>query len=209
MKNFSSLNEKILINHQDAIDILSNNKILLVKTDTIFGLLCDAQSQDAIKKIYEIKERDESKTCAIFIHPNQIGDYIHQQNNRNLKLFEKFTPGPVTFVIKNINKNLTHLEKNGKIGIRIPNDSNLLSLLAKYKKPLIATSANISGYENPISFSEIDQKILDHAEIFFFNLENSILESNLASSVFDISSEEIIVLRKGAIGIDEIVNYKY
>ena len=77
-----------------------------------------------MKNLYKMKNRPVDKTFAILIHPQYINQYT-DLNYRNQKLFEKFTPGPVTFVVQNINHNLSHIELNGKIAIRIPQNKYL------------------------------------------------------------------------------------
>ena len=195
-------------NINKIIDYLNKNLIILSPTDTVFGLLANSYSVDAMKNLYKIKNRPVDKTFAIFIHPKYINQYT-DFNYRNQKLFEKFTPGPVTFVVKNINHNVSHIELNGKIAIRIPQNKYLLEILEVYKKPLIATSANISGDENPRTFDEISKMIINNPLVISENF-NDVFQcemSQIASSIFDISENKINIVRQGSIKIEEIYNY--
>ena len=161
-----------------------------------------------MKNLYKIKNRPVDKTFAIFIHPQYINQYT-DLNYRNQKLFEKFTPGPVTFVVQNINHNLSHIELNGKIAIRIPQNKYLLEILDKYKKPLIATSANISGDKNPKTFDEINKMIINNPLTIIENFHDILKYkmSQIASSIFDISEDRINTIREGSVKIKEIYDF--
>jgi L-threonylcarbamoyladenylate synthase len=190
-------------NINKIIEYLNQDLIILSPTDTVFGLLANSYSQIAIENLYKIKNRPIHKTFAVFIHPKFLDQYTNL-NQRNRKLFEKFTPGPVTFIVKNTNKNLDHISLNNKIAIRIPDNDDLLELLMEYKKPLVATSANISGEENPKNFKEINQFIKTNPLVALNNLESHYTMSHEASSIFDISDYEIKTIRQGNLKIEEI-----
>jgi tRNA threonylcarbamoyl adenosine modification protein (Sua5/YciO/YrdC/YwlC family) len=195
-------------NINKIIDSLNENFIIISPTDTVFGLLANSYSIDAMKNLYKIKNRPVDKTFAIFIHPQYINQYT-DLNYRNQKLFEKFTPGPVTFVVQNINHNLSHIELNGKIAIRIPQNKYLLEILDKYKKPLIATSANISGDKNPKTFDEINKMIINNPLTIIENFHDILKYkmSQIASSIFDISEDRINTIREGSVKIKEIYDF--
>ena len=137
---------------------LLNDQIILFPTDTVYGLLANGYSKQAMENLFLIKNRPQEKTFAIFTDKKKLNQYV-ELNNRNLILFEKFTPGAVTFILKNKNENLKHLEIEGKIGIRIPKNKFLQKLLENLNFPIIATSANISGKNTPTNYENIDETI--------------------------------------------------
>ena len=184
---------------------LLNDQIILFPTDTVYGLLTNGYSKQAMDNLFLIKNRPKEKTFAIFIDKKRIIHYA-ELNDRNRILFEKFTPGSVTFILKNKDKNLSHLEMEGKIGIRIPKNKFLQELLENLNFPIIATSANISGKNTPTHYENIDEAIKNHELTHNINYEYLLDEepTGLSSSIFDISSDEIKILREGEITLHDL-----
>jgi L-threonylcarbamoyladenylate synthase len=186
---------------------LLNDFVILFPTDTVYALLANAYSKRAMENVFEIKQRPKEKTFAIFADRKKLEKYV-ELNERNSNLFKKFTPGPVTFVLKNKDQKLSHLEIDEKIGIRIPDNEFLQELLKTIDFPLIATSANISGEKTAIFYEDVNGAIKNHPFVHDFNYE-SLLDkkpSGISSSIFDISEDEIKILRDGIIKLTDISN---
>ena len=185
---------------------LLKNKVIVFPTDTVYGLLANGYSEQAMNNVFSIKQRPKEKTFAIFIDKKRIGKYV-ELSDRNRALLEKYTPGPVTFILKNKDKKLTHLEIDGKIAIRIPENKFLQQLLKILKFPLIATSANISNEKTPIVYQSIDERIKNHDLVNNINYEYLLDKepSGISSSIFDISENKIKVLREGLIKLYDII----
>ena len=204
----TEMEEKIRFSEliQDLLSALSRHNSILIPTDTVYGLVADGYSIESRDNLYEIKRRSIEKTFAIFIHAENSDLYFHR-NFRNQRIFEKFPY--VTFIVKNINKKLQHLEVDGKIGIRVPNSIPILRLLKIYDKPLIATSANISGDKAPTMLDEVSEEIINHPLVFSRGIQNHFdcIRSGVSSSIFDISEEKIRIIREGSIKLREIENF--
>jgi L-threonylcarbamoyladenylate synthase len=142
-------------------ELLLQGKILLYPTDTVWGIGCDATNEEAVKRIYEIKQRQESKSMIILL-----------DNSVRLPLYVAKIPliawdlithtyRPTTYIYptaQNLPKLLIH--PDGTIAIRITNNTFCKKLIKAAEKPLVSTSANISGDATPVTFSEITQEVI-------------------------------------------------
>ncbi|MDD2562681.1 MAG: L-threonylcarbamoyladenylate synthase [Salinivirgaceae bacterium] len=130
-------------------------------TDTIWGIGCDATNTEAVEKIYKIKKRDASKSMLILVDSiDAIFRYIDEVPEVAVQLLE-VSDEPTTLILEGacrLAKNL--IAHDGTIGIRVVNHPFLTPLLKKLNKPLVSTSANLSGQPTAKSFDEIEEEIL-------------------------------------------------
>lgn len=145
---------------QNLIDALNSGGTILYPTDTIWGLGCDATNVEAIQKIFEIKNRDRSKSVIILVESEKrLQDLVEVPEIAwdIMDLSEK----PVTLIYDNP-KGLPAelLAEDGSIGIRLVKDDYLKKLIGKLNKPLVSTSANFSGDKSPMRFSDISEEII-------------------------------------------------
>jgi len=142
-----------------AIEILQSGGTILYPTDTIWGIGCDATNIDAIKKIFDIKKREQNKSLIILVESEKrLQDLVDvpEMAWQIMDVSEK----PVTIVYenpKNLPKEL--LAEDGSIGIRLIKDDYCKRLITKLNKPLVSTSANLSGQKSPMKFSDISDEI--------------------------------------------------
>ena len=145
-----------------ALKIIQDGGIILYPTDTIWGIGCDATNTDAVKKIYELKQREESKSMIILVDiDNKLQSYISEVPDIAYELIE-YAENPLTLVMpgaKNISPAL--IAEDGSVGIRVTSHPFCQQLIQRLRKPLVSTSANISGQPSPEYFSKIDQGIID------------------------------------------------
>ena len=145
-----------------AIAILQNGGIILYPTDTIWGIGCDACNEEAVKRIYTIKNRVDSKSMLVLLENAALLDrYVDEVPEIAFDLIE-LTDKPLTIIYdgaKNLAKNL--IAEDGSIGIRITQEAFSIELIRRFKRPVVSTSANISGKPSPACFDEIDQQIID------------------------------------------------
>src|SRR6185312_13034114 len=145
-----------------ALKIVQEGGIILYPTDTIWGIGCDATNTDAIQKIYKLKQRDEKKSMIILLDTeNKLESYVSDVNLLAYELIE-YAERPLTLVMpgaKNISASL--ISEDGSIGIRIAKHPFCEQLIQRLRKPLVSTSANISGRPSPQYFSQIDAEIVD------------------------------------------------
>ena len=125
---------------QKAVETLSTpGGVVLVPTETVYGLVCDWEDELARQRIYELKGRSENKPLAMFAASAEMAEKFGVKlNNEAQILLEKFAPGPITVIAPGSKKYPT-------IGVRIPDHEFIRQLLDKYNRPLASTSANASG----------------------------------------------------------------
>ncbi len=145
-----------------ALDVLQKGGVILYPTDTIWGLGCDACNENAVKRIYDIKKRDDSKSMLVLMENAALLDrYVEEVPEIAFDLIE-VTDKPLTIIYdgaKNLAKNL--IAEDGSIGIRITAEAFSSELIRRFKRPIVSTSANISGNPSPACFDEISPEILD------------------------------------------------
>ena len=140
---------------EDLSDIkeeLLNGSIIAFPTDTVFGLGCIYDNEKAIDKIYEAKNRSNNKKLPMMVSDIEMLDKYCELNEKIKMLFTTFTPGPITLILKYKNKNDT-------VAVRIPDDDWILGLIKEIGKPLLVTSANISGAGSLIKYEDVLSQI--------------------------------------------------
>ena len=143
----------------NAVDVLNSGGIILYPTDTIWGIGCDACCDIAVKKVYEIKRRDHSKPLICLASSfEMVSEYVEISNLKKLKSISE--KSPTTFIFNNPVKISKYLSSNNySLGFRVPNDNFCSELLKKFGRPIVSTSANISGIDIPSEFSLISSEI--------------------------------------------------
>ncbi|WP_312186019.1 L-threonylcarbamoyladenylate synthase [Sphingobacterium sp.] len=143
-----------------ALETLKAGGLILYPTDTIWGIGCDATNPEAVEKIFALKGRAKSKSLIILLHnENQLASYVNEIPDVAYQLIE-YTEKPLTIVYSNA-KNLASnaIAEDGSIGIRIVKHQFCEQLLQRFRKPIISTSANISGEPTAKDFDEIADEI--------------------------------------------------
>ncbi len=133
-----------------ASDVLKKGGIILYPTDTIWGIGCDATNEEAIKKIYRLKKRDEKKSMIILVaESEEIQSYVSKPSEKLLG-FLALQEKPATAIFENaINLPSVIINQDGTIAMRIIKDDFCRELIKKLNAPLVSTSANISGENYP------------------------------------------------------------
>ena len=143
-----------------AVEVLRAGGVILYPTDTIWGIGCDATNPAAVKRIYEIKQRQDTKSMLVLMeNPNLLNSYIAEVPEIAWDLIE-VADSPLTIIYpgaKNLAANL--MAPDGSVGIRITNEAFTQQLIQRFRKPVVSTSANLSGQKSPQNFSEISDEI--------------------------------------------------
>lgn len=143
-----------------ALETLQKGGVILYPTDTVWGLGCDATNEEAVKRIYELKRRSDAKSMLVLVDSaNRIESYVREVPDMAWDLIE-VTDKPLTIIYpeaKNLAKNL--LAEDGSIGIRVSGEQFSKMLCSRFKRPIVSTSANISGEPNPAFYAEISDEI--------------------------------------------------
>jgi len=143
-----------------AVEILKSGGVILYPTDTIWGIGCDATNPEAVKRIYEIKKRDDSKSMLVLMeNPALLERYVDDVPDVAWDLVEISTT-PLTVIYQNA-KNLAPnlLAEDGSVGIRFTKEEFTRNLLQRFRRPIVSTSANVSGEKSPAFFDEIEEEI--------------------------------------------------
>ncbi|PTQ99313.1 L-threonylcarbamoyladenylate synthase [Mucilaginibacter yixingensis] len=144
-----------------ALKVIQDGGIILYPTDTIWGIGCDATNTEAIKKIYALKQREESKSMIILLDTdNKLQSYVQDVPEIAYNLIE-YAENPLTLVMpgaKNISPAL--ISSDGSVGMRVAKHDFCQQLIQRLRKPLVSTSANISGQPSPANFSEVSDEII-------------------------------------------------
>ena len=166
-----------------ALKIVQEGGIILYPTDTIWGIGCDATNTEAIKKIYNLKQRDEAKSMIILLDTdNKLEGYIQDVPSIAYDLVE-YAENPLTLIMpgaKNVSPAL--IGTDGSLGIRVAKHDFCQQLIQRLRKPLVSTSANISGKPSPENFGQIDQKIIDGVD-YVVDLEQHDIERKKPSTI--------------------------
>ena len=190
-----------------CIKALSAGKAIVYPTETVYGLGADATNKLAVKRLFEIKTRDPSKPMSIALADVSAAEKFAIFNDTARMLAKKFLPGPLTLVLK-ARRSLPLITLKGTVGIRIPNHSFALSLLRRFKKPITATSANVSGLRSAVLASDVHSRLWTNVEIV---VDDSETKYRLESTVLDVTSDKPKILREGAIkkgAIENVLNTK-
>jgi len=155
------MNEEV----RKAGEFLQQGLVILYPTDTIWGIGCDATNPEAVGKVYQIKQRSDRKSMLVLVnHLSMLLSYIDVIPDRARKLIQA-AEKPITIIYpgaKNLASNL--ISEDGSVGIRITSDPFCQHLIQFIGKPIVSTSANISGQEAPSAFREIDPGILEKVD---------------------------------------------
>ncbi|MFC3198775.1 L-threonylcarbamoyladenylate synthase [Parapedobacter deserti] len=146
---------------EKALDTLRAGGLILYPTDTIWGIGCDATNAEAVDAVFRLKGRAQGKSLIVLLDTdNKLQSYVSDVPEVAYQLIE-YTERPLTIVYsdaKNLAPNL--LAEDGSVGIRIVNHTFCTRLLQRFRKPIVSTSANVSGQPAPRNFGEIAPEII-------------------------------------------------
>ena len=184
----------------EIINLLMHGGILAFPTDTVFGLAC-MMDDEAIAKVYEAKGRSFDKPLPMMCDSKEMVERYAHVSEDGEKLLEKLTPGALTLVFRK-KENVSDHVTMGKdtIAVRIPDDEFILGLIGEMGKPLMVTSANISGNGSLLRWEDV-LSCMD-GRIDGIVCEDARGQS--ASSIIDMSGEELRLLREGPVSMKEI-----
>lgn len=147
---------------KNALETLKAGGLILYPTDTIWGIGCDATNADAVDRVYALKKRDESKSLITLLDTdNKLISYVKEVPDVAYELIE-YSEKPLTIIYdgaKNLATNL--IADDGSVAIRIANHPFCQQLIQRFRKPIVSTSANISGTPSPANFADISDEIKD------------------------------------------------
>jgi len=189
MKKLQANNENL----KEIITALENGAVLVLPTDTVYGLVCDASNNTAVENIFEIKKRDKSKPLPVFVKDLKMAESLAEINKDQEKIIKENWPGAVTYVLPAKSQKLSPLVyKEGTIALRQPNYPLIQDIFKKFKKPLAQTSANISDAGVTTKISEVISQLGDQDIILVAMGDLPVAEP---STIIDLSKGEIKKIR--------------
>jgi L-threonylcarbamoyladenylate synthase len=188
-----------------AINYLNSGKIIAFPTDTVYGVAIDATNQEAVKKLYELKQRDFSKPISIFVKDLETAKKLFIFDDLSLKIASKYTPGALTMILKTTNyakkilaKNLNINDiENDFVGFRIIDSFFIRNFFKKFNGILAVTSANKSGQNSCSSASCVMQELPKIDLLISGNITGKI-----ASTVIKIHDNNLKIIRQGKLIIN-------
>ena len=178
-----------------SLGVLNNEYILLYPTDTVWGIGCDATNEKEVTKVFNIKQRSESKSLIILVDGiEMLQKYIPAISNTIVTLLSK-TTNPTTIIYNNpigLAKNV--IASDNTVAIRIVQNDFCKQLIQQFGKPIVSTSANSSGKPTPKCFKEIESPILDSVD-YIVNLQREEVNDKSSTILKVGENGELIVLR--------------
>jgi len=179
---------------EEAARVIKNGGLVIIPTETVYGIAADMSNKKTIERLYEIKGRPENKPFSLHIDSKEkIKNYAGDIPVVAWKLIDRFWPGPLTIVLKAKDK--------GTIGIRMPDDEIALQVIALSGVPVVCPSANLSGKPAPINFQQAIEDFKDKVD---FAIDAGSVSLGKESTVIDLTQEPLKVLRIGAIAEETI-----
>lgn len=181
----------------DIIKTLKDGKLVIMPTDTIYGIIGDATNEDVINKVYEVKERPHDKPLLILVSNfSMLHELVTEIPKETEKIIKKFWPGPLTILFKKSSKVSDTLTANSSlVAIRMPNDKRLLNIMNHLNRPLISTSANISSHNAITNPNQLEEKMKEKIDLIVD--EGTV--NNEASTLITIVNGKIEILREGSL----------
>jgi L-threonylcarbamoyladenylate synthase len=145
----------------NAYEVIKNGGIILYPTDTVWGIGCDATNEEAVKKIFALKQRAESKSMIVLVNGERMMHQVFNEIPEVAWQILDYAEKPTTLILdkpKNVAKNL--IAEDNSLAVRMVKELFCYKLMERMKKPLVSTSANISGMFTPKSFKEISPEII-------------------------------------------------
>lgn len=154
------MNEKIREEIKKACEVLQKGGVILYPTDTVWGIGCDATNEEAVKRVYEIKRRADSKAMLVLVDSDVKVDFYVKDVPEVAWDLIQYATKPLTVIYddaRNLASNL--IGEDGSVGIRVTSEEFSKQLCYRFRKAIVSTSANISGEPSPASFGEIQDEI--------------------------------------------------
>jgi len=182
-------------------EILNNDGVIAFVTDTVWGIGCLPSSEKAVKRIYEIKNREAKKPLILMsddIYP--LLDYVKQPIKKQAqRLIKDHLPGALTLVLEKTEKTPSYITSNLEtVGIRVPNNETFMKICRAIEGRVLATtSANLSGEPPALTYNEAIQYIGDKVDLVIS--DNGFLAKGIASTVVGFKDNESVVYRQGEV----------
>lgn len=189
------------MNRQDdikkAVEVMKNSGVILYPTDTVWGIGCDATNAEAVAKVYKIKKRDDSKALICLVDSDaRLQHYVRNAPEVAWNVMELATK-PTTVIFDNaVNLAPNLIAEDGSIAMRITNEEFSKELCYRFQKPIVSTSANISGEPAAENYCDISEELINAVDYVCFSRRQE-HKPHTPSSIIKIKNNgEIDIIRK-------------
>lgn len=182
-----------------AVKILKDGGIVIFPTDTAFGIGCRIDDEDAIKRLFQLRKRPETKAVPVLVSDLHMAeDYVESVPQDVIdKLVKPYWPGALTIVLQSKTEKILSLVRGGKdtLGVRVPDHLTTLALINGVGVPILGTSANFAGEETPYTFENLDKELV---RLVDFVVPGE-CHTKFSSTVIDCTITPWKILRQGAV----------
>ena len=181
---------------QKAYETIQSGGIILYPTDTVWGIGCDATNADAVAKIYTLKQRTETQSMIVLMNGEKMMYNVFREIPEVAWQILDLSENPTTLILdnpKNVAKNV--IGSDNTLGIRLVKEPFCYKLMERMKKPLVSTSANISGQPTPKSFAEISPEIVNGVD-YVVNLHRDKISGKPSTIIKLTSDSQVKIIRK-------------
>jgi len=188
---------------KEAVKVLKDGGIVIFPTDTAFGIGCRMDHSEAVSRLFEIRQRPKNKAVPVLVSSIDMArQYIEEIPQDVEDLMKKYWPGAVTIILRCNRVKVPFVVRGGKetLGIRIPNNKIIRTIIAKVGVPILGPSANFSGEETPFKFEELNPELVNQVD---YVLKRNVSLGRHVSTVIDCSIKPWKILREGAVKINE------
>lgn len=189
------------MNRQDdikkAVEVMKNGGVILYPTDTVWGLGCDATNAEAVAKVYKIKQRDDSKALICLVDSDaRLQRYVRNAPEVAWNVMELATKPTTVIFDEAVNLAPNLIAEDGSIAMRITNEEFSKELCYRFQKPIVSTSANISGQPAAQNYCDISEELLNAVDYVCFSRRQE-HKPHTPSSIIKIKNNgEIDIIRK-------------
>lgn len=186
---------------KNAVEVLRKGGVILYPTDTVWGIGCDATNEEAVKRVYEIKQRDDSKALICLVDSDaRLQRYVRNVPDVAWQLIDSLKDGdakPTTLILDgaiNLASNL--IAEDGSIGMRITQETFSKELCYRFQKALVSTSANISGEPAAQNYCDIDPRIIESVDYVCWSRRQEHKPHKPSSIIRLKENGEVTIIRK-------------
>ena len=179
-----------------AFEIIKEGGIILYPTDTVWGIGCDATNPEAVARIYKLKQRTETQSMIVLMNGEKMMYNVFKDIPEVAWQIIDLSEKPTTLILdkpRNVATNL--IANDNTLGIRIVKEPFCFKLMEKMRKPLVSTSANISGQPTPIAFKDISPEIIKGVD-YVVNLHHEKIAGKPSTIIKLTSDSQVSVIRK-------------
>jgi len=190
----------------ETIKMLQKGGVIAFPTDTLYGVGADLDNEEAIKSLYDIKQRPlEMPLILLGSNKEQLMSYVLDWTEIAEKLSELFWPGGLTMILKKSFKVPEYVVSGmDSVGIRVPAHPVVIKILEEYGKPLATSSANMSGNPSPNTARMVSEELFETDLALLLDAGKTPSEEQ--STIIDLSGDEPIIIREGAVSAEKIMN---